>query len=347
MAMGEGDDGRFSPEARLSREIIVHAVRPLLFWVEKPEVEEVVVNRPGEVWLKLRKPDARGDLWTPREDPAFTRASMELMLHVLANSNQTPRFGPAGNPVTTGTLPGGHRYAGAYGYNVQYYSGEVDPKGTAIIACRQSRPESKMSLSDYGLEKGVALMPYDLVDQRKSDGSDPHTRLLNSLSRGDHILVSGGMGSGKTTFLNNLAERMSHRLRIITVQDSSELHLSQPNHVHILMPREGAVNEFSYRGVVDLIKRQTPDVIMAGEVSSTNAGTIWELMRSGHGHFMTTIHAESAEEAVSTLMTNIGHSAPAEVQDPERLRDDITRKVRVVQLARNPHTNERRIVQIT
>jgi type IV secretion system protein VirB11 len=268
------------------------------------------------------------------------------MLNVLANVNNTPNFRPDRNPITYGTLPGGHRYAGGYGPNLQYYSGELDIHGTVLLATRQATPGKDVSLESYGLERGTPLAAYDLVANRKSDGSDPIGRIMCSINRGDHILISGATGTGKTTLMNSMAKRLSPKLRIITVQDTPEIHLDQPNHIHIVMSRNGETNQFTYKSVVDLVVRSTPDVVMAGEISTTNAATIWELMRSGHGSFMTTVHAESTNMAISTFMTRIAHTSPEEVRDREKVEDEMRRLLRVIQIVLEKNGN-RRIVEVT
>ena len=341
------DEDFLSPAQKSLRAIIQTVAAPILYWVERKEVSEIAINRPGEIWLKLRRPDDRGNIWLMREDPKLDRETLESILHILANAAKQPNFGPNGNPIVYGTLPGGHRFCGGYGPNLQYYSRELDVNGTMIFVCRQAGAGHAIDFADYGLRPGQELMPYDLAGDRKADGSDPIRRILNSLHRGDHILISGATDTGKTTFMNEMLRRISEKLRIITVQDTPEISLEQPNHLHIMMSRQGLMNEFTYKHVVDLCVRATPDIIACGEISTTNAATIWELMRSGHGHFMTTIHAETIREAIQTFMTRISHTAPGEVQDRDRVGAQMQEKLRIIQLVKDPYTNERKIVQIS
>ena len=341
------DEGTvYSETQQFARAWAIEAVAPILQWVEKPEVEEITINRPNEIWLRLRKPDENGAIWVSRKDDRLDRETLETMLHVLANVNNTPGFGPTKNPITYGTLPGGHRYAGGYGPNLQYYSGETDVNGTVILTVRQAPPRtSSVSFEDYGLVRGRELAPYDLVADRKSDGGDPIGRILCSINRGDHILISGATGSGKTTLMNSMAQKLSKKLRIITVQDVPEINLVQPNRLHIMMPRAGSINDFTYKSVVDLVVRTTPDVVLAGEISTSNAATVWELMKSGHGSFMTTIHAESVSLALSTFMTRIAHSNKEEVADREKVEAEMRRMLRIIQVIRRDD-GSRKIVEI-
>ena len=340
------DDQVISPRQAVNREVIRHVTKPVLDWVERPEVSEVAINRPFEIWLKLRKPDENGNVWIRRKDERLDYGALSSMFHYLANVSRTKDFGPLNNPVSHGTLPGGHRYCCGYGPAFQYYSGEMDIAGTCIFVCRQQHVGREISFEDYGLERGKELAPYDIMGERKSDGSDPIGRLLNSISRGDHVLISGGTDTGKTTLLNNMLGRLPKRLRIITVEDASEIRLQQPNHIHVIVPRGGATTGFTYQAVVDLIVRTTPDVVVAGEISTTNGAAIWELMRTGHGSFMATIHADDPATAISTFMTRIAHSDKEEVSDRKKTGEEMMRRMRIVQIMKDPRTNKRTIVDV-
>ena len=59
-----------------------------------------------------------------------------------------------------------------------------------------------------------------------------------------------------------------------------------------------------------MVVRMTPDAIMGGEISTENAGAIWELMNTGHKHFYSTIHAESPESAYKAFVDRILHTFP-------------------------------------
>lgn len=328
-----------------SRKVILPMVKSIMHWLTIEEIEEIAINRPGEIWLRLRKPDENGDIWVRRLDPEMTKDYLVNTIYALANISNTPDFGPDGSPVTYGTLPGGHRYAAALGPNFQFESGELDPDGTVLFCSRQSRPDISPQFKDLGLERGKDLSNLTAAMQRKSDSSDPLERLLSSINRGDHIMVSGATGSGKTTLLNKIIAMLPQNLRIVTVEDTSEIKVNQPNHMHVLMNRSNQSNKFDYKSVVDLVVRMTPDVVMAGEISTTNAATIWELMRSGHGSFMTTIHAESTAEALSTFVTRIGHSSPAAATDRERLISEMQSKIRIIQIERD-HNGRRKITAV-
>ena len=333
----------------LSRDEIVAAemlsciCKPVLYWLSLTEIEEVAINQPEEIWLRLNKPDAHGRIWIRQEDRTLTRRILETMIHALANNIDTPDFGGHGNPVCYGVMPLGHRFVAAVGQNVQYDFANPNPKGTVLFCSRRSQPERQVSWGDYGIGAGRELKPLNSMLARKADEANPLTRILNSIERGDHILISGSTGTGKTTLINSIIKMLNPGLRIVTIEDTPELFVAQRNHMHIMMNRADQSNNFTWPKVVDLIVRMTPDVVLAGEISKTNAATIWELMRSGHGHFMTTIHAENADEAVDTFITRI--DGISKIHDPDAMRRQMRDKLRIIQINRDEN-NRRTITQV-
>ena len=117
----------------------------------------------------------------------------------------------------------------------------------------------------------------------------------------------------------------------------------QKNRVHLVLARTEANNKFDYAQVVDLVVRFTPDAIIGGEISTTNAGAIWELMNSGHDNCFATIHAESPEAAYQAFISHIMHSNP--MLDQEKTQKEMREKLRVVQINRDG--NIRAITAIT
>jgi pilus assembly protein CpaF len=120
-----------------------------------------------------------------------------------------------------------------------------------------------------------------------------------------NILISGGTGSGKTTMLNVLSSYISNRERIITIEDAAELQLRQ-EHVVRLETRppniegNGAVRQ---RQLVINSLRMRPDRIVLGEVRGEEAIDMLQAMNTGHDGSLTTIHANSARDALARLET--------------------------------------------
>ncbi len=122
-----------------------------------------------------------------------------------------------------------------------------------------------------------------------------------------NILISGGTGAGKTTFLNVLSSYISNRERIVTIEDAAELLLNQ-EHVVRLETRppniegKGAVHQ---RQLVINALRMRPDRIIVGEVRGEEALDMLQAMNTGHDGSLTTIHANSPRDALSRLETMV------------------------------------------
>src|SRR5439155_16073679 len=117
------------------------------------------------------------------------------------------------------------------------------------------------------------------------------------------IIISGGTGSGKTTLLNALSNHISHRERLITIEDAAELQLQQP-HVGRLETRppnlEGG-GEIRQRELVRNALRMRPDRIILGECRGEEAFDMLQAMNTGHEGSMATIHANTPRDAISRL----------------------------------------------
>jgi pilus assembly protein CpaF len=118
-----------------------------------------------------------------------------------------------------------------------------------------------------------------------------------------NIIVSGGTGTGKTTFLNALSEYISSNERIVTIEDAAELRLAQP-HVISLEARPANVEgrgEVSIRDLVRNALRMRPDRIIVGECRGGEALDMLQAMNTGHDGSLTTGHANSPRDLLSRL----------------------------------------------
>ncbi len=120
-----------------------------------------------------------------------------------------------------------------------------------------------------------------------------------------NVLISGGTGSGKTTLLNILSAFIPEDERIITVEDSAELRLQQPHVVTLESrpPNIEGTGEVSIRDLVKNTLRMRPDRIVVGECRGAEALDMLQAMNTGHDGSLTTVHANSAREAIARLET--------------------------------------------
>ena len=120
-----------------------------------------------------------------------------------------------------------------------------------------------------------------------------------------NIFVSGGTSSGKTTFLNVLSGFIPPEERVVTIEDSAELRLAQPNLVRLETKNQNSEGrgEINMRALIKAALRMRPDRIIVGEVRDESAADMLQAMCTGHDGSMSTAHSNSAEETVIRIET--------------------------------------------
>lgn len=149
--------------------------------------------------------------------------------------------------------------------------------------------------------------PYPIEDLVRMGSLDQATGvLLSAMVRARfNIVVSGGTGTGKTTFLNALSAFVPSTERIVTIEDSAELQLMQ-DHVVRLESRPANIEgrgEIAIRDLVRNALRMRPDRIIVGEVRGPETIDMLQAMNTGHDGSLVTVHANSAEDAIHRIQT--------------------------------------------
>jgi pilus assembly protein CpaF len=162
-----------------------------------------------------------------------------------------------------------------------------------------------------------------------------------------NILVSGGTGAGKTTFLNVLSGFISDRERIVTIEDAAELVLRQ-RHVVRLETRPANIEgkgSVKQRQLVINALRMRPDRIVVGEVRGEEALDMLQAMNTGHDGSLTTIHANSPRDALHRLDTMV---AMANLNIPDKaVRQQVAAAVHLVVQLTRLSDGHRRVTAIT
>ncbi|TCD47224.1 CpaF family protein [Chlorobium sp. N1] len=155
-----------------------------------------------------------------------------------------------------------------------------------------------------------AVVPLQMADLiPKNSLTSAMAELLSALVRVKcNILISGGTGTGKTTMLNILSGFIPHDERIVTIEDTAELQLQQ-DHVIRLETRPPNIEgkgEITMRALVKNSLRMRPDRIVLGEVRSAEVIDMLQAMNTGHDGSLSTIHANSARDALGRLENLVG-----------------------------------------
>jgi pilus assembly protein CpaF len=162
-----------------------------------------------------------------------------------------------------------------------------------------------------------------------------------------NMLVVGGTGSGKTTMLNALSAFIPPEERIVTIEDAAELQLQQPHVVRLETrpPNIEGKGQITQRDLLRNALRMRPDRIIVGEVRGVEVLDMLQAMNTGHDGSLTTIHANSAREAVhrlETLMMMSGVNLPSAA-----MREQITSALDVVVHLSRMSDGTRRVVSVS
>lgn len=271
--------------------------------VADPSVTEIMVNGPEDIFVER----------AGRLERVPTRFASEADLYQMIDRivSTVNRRVDESSPMADARLPGGERV------NVIIPPLALD--GPTVTIRRFPQP--------FRLD--------DLVARRSLP--DSAATLLAVLVRARlNVLVSGGTGSGKTTFLNALSGLIPDRERIITIEDAAELSLQQP---HVVRMEARPANtegegEVTIRDLVRNSLRMRPDRIVVGEVRGGETLDMLQAMNTGHEGSLTTVHANSPVDALARLETLASMS---DLNLPvDTLRDQINGAIDViVQLERD------------
>jgi pilus assembly protein CpaF len=162
-----------------------------------------------------------------------------------------------------------------------------------------------------------------------------------------NILVSGGTGAGKTTLLNALSQHVGREERILTIEDAAELRLDQ-SYVIRMETRPPSVEgkgEVTQRDLVRNALRMRPDRIILGEVRGAEAFDMLQAMNTGHDGSLSTIHANSPEDALLRLenMLNMG----AQSMSSSLIRRQLASALDLLIQIERDVTGQRRITNIS
>ena len=177
---------------------------------------------------------------------------------------------------------------------------------------------------------GTMPINAEALIERKSISPEMFEVLTAAVRARISILISGGTGAGKTTFLNVLSKYIPPTERLVTIEDAAELQLAQENIVRLETRPPNVEGNGAIRQRQLLINslRMRPDRIIVGEVRGEEAFDMLQAMNTGHEGSMTTIHANTSRDALARLESMV---AMANINLPDRaVRQQITSAISIV-----------------
>jgi type IV secretion system protein VirB11 len=284
-------------------------LKPLIPYF-RPNIKELVLNKPCELWLE----DDKGE-WQVVKDKKLNLTWAEGMSQSMA-SYSGQRFDHA-NPTLSFKVPKiGDKKGEEGGHRVQIFYGSTT-KNDIAIAIR--------------LYRGIIYSTddFDLSESTKA-------KIIKAVQEKKNIIISGGTGTGKTSFLNTLFSYVEEKERIITIEGVSELIVPQPNHCSLFYSENKTSS--NNKTVADLLNdtlRMRPDRIIMGELRKENSYVFSRAINTGHAGSMATIHANAPEEALEAIVDNVIMNGDAAVGSIDVFTKQLRKRITgVIQLER-------------
>ena len=265
---------------------------PFRHWLEQESVTEILVNRPGEIWVEDAAHPGMQRISLPALDDALLQRLAEQVARVSHQGINRE------HPLLAATLPDGAR--------IQL----CGPPATRRHWAMAIRRHRLLDLPLDAYDRGPITPPADLP--MPDAQAEPIAFLRETVRRRRTILVSGGTSSGKTTFLNAMLREIPTQERIVMVEDTAELRLPTQNGVGLIAVK-GELGEakVSADDLLQAALRLRPDRIVVGELRGIETISCLRSINTGHPGSFSTIHANSPRGALEqialmALQANIG-----------------------------------------
>jgi pilus assembly protein CpaF len=249
-------------------ETILPFLKPIEHLIVDEAISEVMVNGSDRVFI-----EKNGFL---QQAPGISIGDKALMVAVKNIARRLGNDISEANPILDSRLPDGSRVAAV-----------IPPcslDGVTLTIRKFNTRHFKME----------DLTRTGTLDQRLAN------RLENFVLARKNILISGGTGTGKSTTLGILAKFIPEEERILLIEDTAEIHLDHPNLVRFEARREQTgMLSVPIRNLLKAALRHRPDRLLLGEVRGSEAFELLQLLNTGHSGTLSTIHANSATQALA------------------------------------------------
>lgn len=295
---------------RYSKNIGKHIYRQ-----KEDDLIELCINKPKEVWIETK---SKG--WECIVDESLTLYELETFAKQLAFA-KFQQFHRDKNPLLFTEHPN-------WGCRVAIAGRGVVDSG---FACSMRFPSTKtFPLSSFckkedGIchegEEGLGCPPIEATDNNL-------IQLIEAIHRDENVVIAGGTNSGKTSFMRRLFERhIPINERIIVIEDTKELTVPHANAVRIIKSKTSVdVAQTTYEHIIDICMRMRPDRLVLGELDTKNVKPFLNLLNSGHGGSITSLHATGVN-GVHMKIATLGANAETPYEDILRQAQEVVKNV--------------------
>jgi pilus assembly protein CpaF len=283
--------------------ILADQLQPVRKWLDDTSVTELMINPGGHVFV-----EANGVI-TPHGQ-LLTEGAIDMALTAIAKLVRKDAIANSASAIVNASIED-MRIAGA--------KSPVCPDGSFMTIRKHKDKSQRPTLEDL-------IHKYKALTQAQAD------LLIKLVIKGHkNCVIAGGTGSGKTTLLNALLSQIGVHERILTIEDSREIQLAVPNVIPLLSNPDAGI---SARDLVKLAMRMRPDRLILGETRGDETYDLIRAFNSGHPGSVSTIHADSAAQALSALEMLFQMSLPPNASmPPDLVKKYIAESVHVIVFA--------------
>lgn len=281
---GDGSDAEQGAE----RSVYLDAyLAPFQRWLDQDSITEIMVNRPGEVWIEDANDPGMKRIETPEIDDRLVQRLAEQVARVSHQGINRE------HPLLGATLPAA---GGESGARIQLCGPPAARKHWAMAIRRHRRLDLPLDAYDAGALSAAA------EPEMPDPQAEPIAYLRAAIKHRKTILISGGTSTGKTTFLNAMLGEIPVEERVVLVEDTPELRLPGENGVGLVAVK-GELGEAKVtpNELLQAALRLRPDRIVLGELRGEESVSFLRAINTGHPGSFSTIHANSLRGALEQL----------------------------------------------
>lgn len=261
----------------MSFDIILPFLRPIAHLIEDADVSEIMVNGSRRVFIE--REGVVHEATDVRLDERNLRVAVKNIARALGDDVSEEK------PILDSRLPDGSRVAAV-----------LPPCSLGGTTLTIRKFQTRFFTADELVRIGT--MTPDVL-----------SAVREAITGNENILISGGTSTGKTTLLNALAAFLPLDDRVVLIEDTAELQIDRPNLVRFEARREQVgLPAVTIRELLRATLRHRPDRIIVGEVRGGEAFDLLQALNTGHAGSLSTIHANSAEQALARLASCVVQS---------------------------------------
>ena len=261
----------------MSFDVILPFLRPIEHLILDPDVTEIMVNGSRRVFIE--RAGLLEEVPGVRLDERNLKVAVKNIARALGDDVSEEK------PILDSRLPDGSRVAAVF-----------PPCSVGGTTLTIRKFQTKFFTADELVRIGT-MTPEVLAMVRAA------------IEQNENILISGGTSTGKTTLLNALAAFLPADDRVVLIEDTAELQIDRPNLVRFEARREQVgLPAVTIRELLRATLRHRPDRIIVGEVRGGEAFDLFQALNTGHSGTLSTIHANSAEQALARFASCVVQS---------------------------------------